>query len=158
MASHHSCQRMGLSNTKVLIGLETKAFGSYQLLNGQGYFRKGPRTFAAIWRSVIFSTVSIPMRNPLTPWWASTIKHSISFRRVCRAVEFGARLRPSLTSALVQADARCRQVRAAQVPRFDPRALGSRCWRICATAARYPRAARARHRRCGNKYGHRRGH
>jgi len=42
-------------------------------LNGQGYFRKGPRTFAAIWRSVIFSTVSIPMRNPLTPWWASTI-------------------------------------------------------------------------------------
>jgi hypothetical protein len=38
--------------------------GSYRLLNGQAHFRKCCRTLAAIWRSVILSTVSTPTMRP----------------------------------------------------------------------------------------------
>lgn len=50
--------------------------GSYRLLNRQAYFRKCCRTFAAIWRSVILSTVSIPMMRAPSPLFARRFSSS----------------------------------------------------------------------------------
>ena len=50
--------------------------GPYRLLNWQAYFGKCCRTFAAIWRSVILSTVSTPTTRPLSPLLARRFSSS----------------------------------------------------------------------------------
>ena len=58
--------------------MHQKAEGSWfiELLNWQAYFRKCCRTFAAIWRSVILSTVSIPTMRPPKPLFARRFSSS----------------------------------------------------------------------------------